>query len=209
MYAWIIRNGPLPEGRQIVCHTCDRPLCVEALHLYAGTHQMNVDDMMARGRAGWQQNPGQWVELGRRVGRARRTLPVEMIEEVRASSDPVSVLATRYGVGKGAIQSARLGVRLVLTGTCLLCHAGFETNQRGQKYCSPRCSSAAYGRRVGAKRRQGRPPAPTHCQSCGTPIPERPGFRNFCSPGCKSSGRPLGRKDLVPRRKRVAMELST
>lgn len=33
-----------------VLHTCDTPLCVEPTHIYAGTHQQNMQDSVNRGR---------------------------------------------------------------------------------------------------------------------------------------------------------------
>ena len=42
-------NGPLQKG-QFVCHTCDRPQCVNPDHLFAGTHIENMLDMKVKGR---------------------------------------------------------------------------------------------------------------------------------------------------------------
>lgn len=47
--AWTIANGPIPEGMS-VCHTCDNPPCVNPDHLFIGTNQDNVDDMVSKGR---------------------------------------------------------------------------------------------------------------------------------------------------------------
>ena len=44
---WVI-TGAWPIGQ--VNHTCDRPWCVQPGHLYEGTQQDNVDDMVRRGR---------------------------------------------------------------------------------------------------------------------------------------------------------------
>jgi Fe-S-cluster-containing dehydrogenase component len=44
-----IHIGKIPEGR-IICHHCDNPGCVNPAHLYAGTYQDNVNDMMKRRR---------------------------------------------------------------------------------------------------------------------------------------------------------------
>lgn len=42
-------NGEIPEGL-LVLHRCDNPLCVEVSHLFVGSQQDNVDDMIAKGR---------------------------------------------------------------------------------------------------------------------------------------------------------------
>lgn len=49
-------HGPVPDGLHVL-HHCDNRPCVRPDHLYAGTHQQNMDDRARRGRTangcGW------------------------------------------------------------------------------------------------------------------------------------------------------------
>jgi len=47
--SWIIHRGPIPLGMWI-CHHCDQPGCLRPDHLFLGTPQDNVADMIAKGR---------------------------------------------------------------------------------------------------------------------------------------------------------------
>jgi hypothetical protein len=45
--AHILRNGPI-DGGLFACHHCDNPACCNPAHIYAGTHQDNMDDRFVR-----------------------------------------------------------------------------------------------------------------------------------------------------------------
>lgn len=49
-YSWQLFSGrPVPPGIK-VCHTCDHPYCVNPKHLFLGTNQDNMDDMVQKDR---------------------------------------------------------------------------------------------------------------------------------------------------------------
>ncbi len=49
-WSYIHFKGPITIGMKIL-HTCDRPRCWNPEHLYQGTHQQNMDDMVQKNRS--------------------------------------------------------------------------------------------------------------------------------------------------------------
>lgn len=48
--AWLLVNGPIPDGMQVL-HSCDNPPCCNVSHLFLGVHADNMADMAAKCRA--------------------------------------------------------------------------------------------------------------------------------------------------------------
>lgn len=56
-FAWELYYGKIPDGLQIN-HKCNNPPCVNIAHLYLGTQQDNMDDMVKANRSlNGEQNP--------------------------------------------------------------------------------------------------------------------------------------------------------
>lgn len=62
-FSYFIHHGILEDGK-IICHHCDNPSCINPDHLYAGTHQSNSDDKIARGRARYGSRLGRKNKKG-------------------------------------------------------------------------------------------------------------------------------------------------
>lgn len=70
--AWILTNGD--PGELHILHTCDNRKCCNPAHLYAGTHDDNVADMVQRRRR-------KGIGAGEKNGRAKLTQ--EQAENIR------------------------------------------------------------------------------------------------------------------------------
>jgi len=60
--SFILHCGEIPNG-MLVCHTCDNPGCVNPSHLFLGTPNDNVQDMMLKGRYIHPTSRGHYLKI--------------------------------------------------------------------------------------------------------------------------------------------------
>ena len=90
--AYELTHGTIPAG-SFVCHRCDNPQCVRPSHLFLGTHDENMADMVAKGRAARL--------CGNRNGSAR-LLPAD-VAAIREAKGYRRDIAAQYGISASAV----------------------------------------------------------------------------------------------------------
>jgi len=101
--SWHLHRGDIPPG-VFVLHRCDNPGCVNPEHLWLGTQQDNVDDMVAKGRACFR---------GKGSAHPRAKLTEEKVLAIRAAlAGGVSLRsqARAYGVSEKTLRDLRARV---------------------------------------------------------------------------------------------------
>jgi len=94
--AWILYHGDIPENL-LVCHTCDVRACCEPSHLFLGTNDENMADMVSKSRQ----------PLGKRNGLSKLTEN----DVIRIYTTDLSTreLAEQTGVSATTIRDIRRG----------------------------------------------------------------------------------------------------
>lgn len=99
--AWVLMNGPIPKGMHVL-HKCDVRCCVNPEHLFLGTHEDNMRDMVKKGRG---KSPGLCGEQNP-VSKLTSS-QVQMIrDEYSAGGVTQHQLAQKYGVTQMTINRA-------------------------------------------------------------------------------------------------------
>lgn len=96
--AWMLEVGPIASVKQLVLHACDNRQCVRLSHLFLGNHEINGQDMTAKGRWG---NGGL---QGEEVGTSKlTTLQVREAIKLRRAGWTYKSIGIRFGVTLHAI----------------------------------------------------------------------------------------------------------
>lgn len=100
--AWELAKGPIPPG-MMVCHRCDVPACINAVHLFLGTHADNAADRERKGRT---KSPTGHA-IGEACGNSRLT--PQLVRDIRASRLSNAAVARNLGVAKSTVSRVRSG----------------------------------------------------------------------------------------------------
>ncbi len=99
--ACMLVNGPVASD-VVICHKCDRPLCVNPNHLLAGSHADNVADCIAKGR--------KRVALGENAGKTKlKSEDIPRIFAFHAQGVTLRAIAQAFGVRHQSIQHILVG----------------------------------------------------------------------------------------------------
>jgi hypothetical protein len=86
------KNGSIPPGF-FICHKCDNPPCCNINHLFLGTHNDNMRDMVKKDRA--------YRTIGEKSGVHKLTSI--QINEIRKDSRFQKDIAKDYGIAKSTV----------------------------------------------------------------------------------------------------------
>lgn len=100
--SYALATGENP-GEALVLHRCDTPRCVNPDHLFLGSHEDNMADMVAKGRANTESRPGE------RNPRAKLTeaQALGIIAEIATGKNNKQI-AAMFGVSHGTVSNIRL-----------------------------------------------------------------------------------------------------
>lgn len=109
--AYQIVYGPVGQA-VVICHRCDVPSCVRPDHLFVGTHAINVQDMVTKGRHARGAALNRPSQVGQSNYMARLT--DDDVRTIRAryeGGDKPTVIAKEFGIKYGTVWAITHGHR--------------------------------------------------------------------------------------------------
>jgi hypothetical protein len=100
-FSWSLWNGKIPEG-MFVCHHCDNRKCTRPSHLFVGTNEDNVNDMVSKNR----HTPG-----SRNAGAKLTEADVAIIRSMPVYHGSRTAIARMFGVSQSIISDIVSGKR--------------------------------------------------------------------------------------------------
>ncbi len=98
--AWEIANNQNVPAGLFVCHRCDVRSCVNPAHLFVGTHDDNMTDMIAKGRD-YRGEPA------RGSNHARAIIDESIAIEIYYAIGRVSHIAERFRVARAVVRGIK------------------------------------------------------------------------------------------------------
>ena len=92
-FSFELSNGKIPKG-MYVCHKCDTPLCVNPDHLFVGSHDDNMRDMVKKGRSFTGRGEDK---------KGRSKLTNVQAEIIRRHDMPQSKIAAMFGISQTTV----------------------------------------------------------------------------------------------------------
>ena len=106
--AYLLLVGPAKSG-QVVCHSCDNPVCCNPNHLWLGTQADNLRDCRRKGRASSQLEAGGSAHHPRYNAKLTPAMVIEARRLYFQDSVSQSEIGRRWGVHSSAISRAVRG----------------------------------------------------------------------------------------------------
>lgn len=96
--AWAYPNYIIPKG-MCICHSCDNRLCCNPKHLFIGTYQDNMDDMVKKGRT----PKGKGINRQAKRRKISKELELEIIERYKKGDISQKKLAEEYKIAENHV----------------------------------------------------------------------------------------------------------
>jgi len=92
-------NKPLTKDRPFTCHKCDNPSCVNPDHLFAGSHQDNMEDASNKNRMPGYTNTGE----DHHQSKLTKNEVIEIRNKYATGNFTQEELANKYDIGRPEI----------------------------------------------------------------------------------------------------------